>query len=239
MKLLIATTADQNIKDMTDITHPVIKKFAKEWNADFRILSKDTDCPGTGSYEYRTFEIYTLLDEYDRVLHLDSDVLINKTCPNIFEIVPFDKIGTIYEDKGSRIANRYERIELIQKKFGDVGWKSGYINSGCLLTSRIHKNIFQKINGQYYTELGYNDALEGYNIHKNHFEVYELPFQFNHMTMFSEEWNGFANRFDSYIIHYAGRGIFDKKDIFKKKIKTRVQQIKSDYLRFYGEQTRK
>ena len=27
--------------------------------------------------------------------------------------------------------------------------------------------------------------------------------------MASEEWNNFANRFDSYIIHYAGAGVFD------------------------------
>ena len=29
------------------------------------------------------------------------------------------------------------------------------------------------------------------------------------MTMFSEEWNGSPDRFDSHIIHYAGAGIFE------------------------------
>jgi len=45
----------------------------------------------------------------------------------------------------------------------------------------------------------------GYNIHKHNFTIQELPFQFNHMSMFSEEWNGSADPFESFIIHFAGR----------------------------------
>jgi hypothetical protein len=50
--------------------------------------------------------------------------------------------------------------------------------------------------------------------------------KWNHMTMFSEPWNGNANRFDSYIIHYAGKGVFDKT--------SRMEQIKSDKDIIYG-----
>ena len=42
------------------------------------------------------------------------------------------------------------------------------------------------------------------------------------MTMFSESWNNFANRFDSNIIHYAGVGIFDGG------CSNRIDQIKKD-----------
>ncbi len=238
MKLLIATRADQNIKDLTEITHPVFKKFAKSWNADFLTLDEKydaIDCPGLGRIHYRIFELDNLLNDYDRILSVDSDMLITKNCPNVFEIVPYDKIGVIFEDKASNYEEeRRERFDLIQKQFGNVGLRTGYINTGCILVSKVHKNIFQKINGGYYVGRGYDDVHIRYNIQKYDFEIFELSYKFNHQRKFSEKWNGSPSRFDSYIIHYAGHGIYDKKDFNKKKITSKAQQIKSDYTYIYG-----
>jgi hypothetical protein len=61
-----------------------------------------------------------------------------------------------------------------------------------------------------------------YLIQKLHFKIFPLSYKFNHMNHFSEAWNNYANRFDSYMIHYAGEGIFDK-DL---KIKNKLQQVK-------------
>ena len=118
--------------------------------------------------------------------------------------------------------HRHERIRKVQNKFGDVGWTEGYINTGVFLVSKPHKKIFEKINGEYWTDRGYDDVHLGYQIHKNNFSIHELPYQFNHMTMFSEPWNGSPSRFDSYIIHYAGAGIFNSN------MYNREQQIKND-----------
>ncbi|MHA1253038.1 MAG: hypothetical protein ACTSRP_23830 [Candidatus Helarchaeota archaeon] len=237
MKLLVSTRADKNIKELTDITHPLFRKYAKKWNADFLVLDEKydaIDCPGLGRIHYRIFALKNLLEKYERILNLDSDMLINKNCPNPFEIVPYDKIGVVFEDKGSGKEERLRRFELIQQEFGYIGLKEGYINTGCILVSKIHKDIFQKINGRYYVGRGFDDVHIRYNIQKLGFEIYELPYKFNHQRKFSEKWNNYASRFDSFIIHYAGRGIYDKKDIFKKKIKSKIQQIKSDYLKIYG-----
>ena len=40
--------------------------------------------------------------------------------------------------------------------------------------------------------------------------------------MFSEEWNGYPDRFESFIIHYAGAGIFEGG------VYSRLEQIKKD-----------
>ena len=48
------------------------------------------------------------------------------------------------------------------------------------------------------------------------------------MTMFSEPWNGSPDRFKSYIIHYAGAGIFDA-------VPDRITQMKNDYNKIYGD----
>ena len=100
---LIVTRADKNIEEMTKETHPIIKDFAKKWGAEFMVLDHVSDCNvGDGKYHYRIMKLHELLLKYDRIIHIDSDVVINKTCPNLFDVVPEDCVGTVYEDMGSR-----------------------------------------------------------------------------------------------------------------------------------------
>lgn len=223
MKLAIATRCDQNINEMSSLTHPIIKNYAKKCGADFITMTEDSDCTvGHGRYHFKIMQVGSLLDEYDRVLNLDSDILINESCPNIFDIVPYECVGTIYEDKGSRAEDRHQRIRLIQEQFGYIGWSEGYPNTGVFLTSKLHKNIFEKINNEYWVGRGFDDVHLGYQINKNNYCFHELSFKYNNMTMFCEAWNHFPSRFESHIIHYAGAGIFDHG------VSSRIEQIRKD-----------
>lgn len=223
MKLLVTTRADNKISNITEQTHSMIEEYANKCNADFHIIDEDSKCSvGNGRFHFKIMELYHLLDEYDRILCIDSDVIIKEDCPNLFDIVPYDCIGTIYEDKGSRTMDRRIRIKEIQELFGQVGWTSGYINTGTILVSKPHKEIFQKINGEFWVGRGFDDVHLGYQIKRNNICVHELSYQYNHMTMFSEDWNDSADRFNSHIIHYAGAGIFDSG------IRSKEEQIKSD-----------
>jgi lipopolysaccharide biosynthesis glycosyltransferase len=231
MKLAIVTRADENIKKYTDITHPLMKNYAKKCAADFIVLShtppKET-IPYDGREHYRLLEVKPLLEKtYDRVLLLDSDMLIIKNCPNIFEHVEYDKIGSIYEDKGSRKNDRNNRIKKIQREWGDVGWSDNYTNAGTFLVSKPHLNIFDSHGGKYWKEHGSADVHLSYLIHYYGHKVHELSFKWNHMTMFSESWNNNENRFHSYIIHYAGGGIFDGN------VNNKLEQMKKDFRRMY------
>lgn len=223
MKTAIVTRADENVKSITDLTFPLIKNYASKTNSKFIILSHEPPVmSGDKRPHYRITEVRNILNDFDRVLNLDCDMLINPNCPNIFDIVPEDMIGSIYEDKGSRAADRKSRILNIQKHWGDVNWSTGYTNAGTFLVSKMHKDIFLPHNGEYWLEWGSADLHLSYNIHKLGFKIFELEYKWNHMTMFSEPWNNFANRFEANIIHYAGVGVFD---CFHP---NRVSQIKSD-----------
>lgn len=227
--LAIVTRSDDSIEWMTNLTHPHLKKFSKSCNADFVILDKDSDCNvGNGKTHYRILQLCDLFEFYDRIFYIDSDVLVMPTCPNLFQIVPKTQIGIIFEDKGSRAKDRHKRIAQGQKQFGDIGWKENYINIAISVFSRVHQPIFQKIDEQYYTGRGFADVLLGYQIKRYGFPIHELSYKFNHMTMFSEPWNGSPSRFDSHIIHYAGAGIFEKN-----KGLTREKQMKKDYAYVY------
>lgn len=228
MKYLITTRADSGVQDWIDLTHPIFKQYAERCGADFKVLDHVSDCDvGDGRWHYRIMKHKELHEQYDRILHLDTDMLLAPDCPNLFELVPYDYIGTIFEDVGSRKSHRHNVIVATQMKFGAVNWRFGYINTGTFLTSRCHSMIYEKINGEYWTEFGFDDAHMGYLIRKNNLKVGQLPFQFNHMAMFSEPWNNNPDRFKSYIIHYAGRGVFDEG------VANKLEQAKLDYKRLY------
>ncbi len=235
MKLLITTRSDKTVTDWEELTHPILKNYAEKVGADFLVLNEEYDAKdatggiGNGVYQFRIFEHYKLHDKYDRILSLDNDIMIHPNCPNIFDCVPYDQIGTIYEDVGSRKQWRQNCMIDAQNQFGFIGWQDGYINTGVFLTSKCHKDIFQKINGKYFVDWGTDDVHIGYLINKYGYKVKRLPYQWNHMTMFSEPWNQSADRFQSNIIHYAGNGVFEKNSVSDK-----LEQAKKDFEVLYG-----
>lgn len=244
-KIAVVTRSDDVVKEWSDFTHPLFREYAERCNADFLVISGEPPFwDHDNQPHYRLLMIYNLLEKYDRILHLDTDMLINKNCPNIFDEVPEDMIGIIYEDVGNRAHDRRNKIQLIQQMWGDVGWTQNYTNAGTFVLSKQHKDIFLPHNNNFWTGPGTADLHMSYNIHKYGFKVKELSFKWNHMTMFSEEWNDNADRFESYIIHYAGRGVFDEHDISKEALyrhKTdtdrqscKVEQAKLDYKKIYG-----
>ena len=226
MRKLIVTRCDDKIAQMCELTHPRIQDYAKRCDADFMTLTHTVeDAHGDGRWHYRIMALQDLLtNHYDRVLHVDSDVLISADAPNIFDVVPLDSIGSIFEDKGSRRAARVRHMQAALDRFGDCGWREGYINTGLFLASKSHAGIFERIKGEWFNGLGHDDVHLGWQIAKNDLAIHELPHEWNHMTMHSEPWNGYASRFSAHCIHYAGKGIFDIVH------KTKLAQMKADIL---------
>jgi len=236
MKLLVITRADESVVEYTRFTHPIIRMFAEKWGAEFKILGSAVGQKVDPRREFinkmwRILEFYDIFEDYDRIFHVDSDVVINKTCPNVFEIVPSDTIGLVFEDKGSRLRNRRERITQIKARFGgNEHWISGYFNMGVFLSSRMHREMFTKIDGQLWeAEVGLEQTHLSYQLMKLKYKYVDLGYKFNHMSMFSEPWNGNASRFDSHIIHYAGDGRFPDKGK-----RTRNELMLDDVRRIYG-----
>lgn len=201
--------------DLARLTHPILDSYAERCGADFIVINEEII--RGGDYSYEIYQCYELFERYDRILSLDSDLLIAPGCPDLFAVVPADCIGTVFEDKFSRAPDRLSRIRRVQEKFGDVGWRSGYINTGAFICSKVHREIFAKPQS-WWLDYGFDDVMLGYRIRQLGFKIYELSYRFNHMSLFSEVGR---NHFTSYIIHYAGRGFSGKK--------SRFEQIKDDW----------
>lgn len=227
MKLLMVTRADEGVMAYTKYTHPILRMFAERWGAEFRIL--DTSLGANGVW--RILELYNMFEDYDRIFHIDSDAIINKNCPNIFDIVPYDTIGLVFEDKGSRLEDRRLRIIKIRQRLrGDRHWISGYFNMGVFLASKVHRDMFTKIyNLLWKADAGLEQTHLNFQMREHGYKYIDLGYKFNHMSMFSEAWNGSPLRFDSHIIHYAGGGMFPDKDN-----RAMEQLIKDDIARIYS-----
>ncbi len=223
MKTAIVTRGDDGIKPMMDITMPCIRAYAESMGSDVVILSDPAPfLTSDGRQHYRILKAVELLDTYQRILCLDCDVLLTDKITNIFDEVPYDHIASVYEDKGSRQSNRRELLRNVQAHWENVGWEEGYTNAGFFVLSDIHKGLFDDYRGSYWLDFGSVDLQMGYNAHRHKYNIMELPPKWNNMTMFSEPWLG-LNRFESNVIHYAGRGVFDND------LNGRLEQIRRDH----------
>ena len=91
------------------------------------------------------------------------------------------------------------------------------------------KGQAENADAQYYLGWMSDIAHISYQIKNNNLDIFELDYTWNHMSMFSEPWNGSPSRFDSKIIHYAGNADFPDKGR-----RSRERLIADDAKRIHG-----
>ena len=116
-KFAMVTRADSNCARLIEVTHEMLKCYAKRWDCDFIVLDESKDEDWMNTYEdrhYRILQVGDILDNYEKAIVIDSDVILLLDCPNIFDTVDPEKIGSIYEDVGGRKEDRIQTIKDIQ-----------------------------------------------------------------------------------------------------------------------------
>jgi lipopolysaccharide biosynthesis glycosyltransferase len=182
---------------IASLSHQTFKQYANKHNLSLEIID-------SGETYFAKMKLYNLLEKYDRLLFIDTDTIIRNDCPNLFEIVPENKFGAFDEHN---MANSKEKE--IHKKFMSEASKFytlpidnfKFFNTGVMVISQIHKQIFQKtekyLNLDYYDQLLINLRLGYLNI-----DTQDIGYQFNRMPYVEDRVSG--TRLDCYIIHYAG-----------------------------------
>lgn len=209
------------------IAAPFFEHYAKKTAAAFIIIKQ-------GKYGYlglnmpglEKFQMYEMLNQYDRIMYIDCDIIIRPDTPNLFEKVPKTHIGAVY-DNVNNVAklmindtlelDRLQEMEIVQKVVGDIGWKEGYINTGVIVLSSIHKQIFFNPQDRCLFRSRFQDqTLINYNIQRYGYPIYKLLSEYNAMEV-----NGYTiqptnriyphkfpgnNKTSAYIMHFAGEG---------------------------------
>ena len=204
MKRAIVTICiGEDYKKISKITHPSIKKYVKKLGKDVEFIVINEDYKKEIiSPHWVKFELFNLLKLYDRIIYLDTDLIIREDCPDLFKLVPEGMIGMYEEGKHvSRISSLTEASLAYEQKMKVKQIDARYYNTGVMVLSKQHKSLFvpveQKKLGMY--EQGYLNLKINNDKIKN---IYELTYHFNRMEMI-DSLTG-ENRLASYIIHYAG-----------------------------------
>jgi len=219
-KAVVTVTIGTDFLNQAQWSHFSFKFYAKKVKADFIVFDKRKFLDRDSVYE--KFQIRDLIEQgYQRILYIDTDAFIKPNCPDIFNLVPYEQIGGVYDNKENEPANQDRTIQT-QRILGDIEWERGYINAGIYIVSDIHKELFN-IPAKTPNEGWWDQNVLNYNIHKFGFKIYKLDIKFNAMFLYGYSTNGKIEDVDvdAYIIHLAACG-------------RRKERLKFLYERYYA-----
>lgn len=198
MNLVLTIAIGSKYREISKLTNESIKNYAKKIGADFKCIDRQEISKTTPHWE--KFQISSLLDEYDRILYVDSDIIIRDDAPNLFEIVPNGLLGMFNEAK---FTDRSKELMIdICKKYGETlrSWDGRYFNSGVMVISQNHRDLFTKPTEEIFSF--YEQSYLNMVIARDNIDMFELDYRFNRMTCV-DRYTG-EDRHASYFIHYAG-----------------------------------
>lgn len=199
MNAVVTITMGKNYEFIASLTHDSIRAYAKKIGAEFVVLDKQL--VSVSSPHYEKFQIYDLLNKYERIAFIDTDVVIRPDCPNLFDVVSPKKFGAF--DEGA-IMERKESMRQCCRDYGEEDafkdWNGKYYNTGIMVISRIHKDIFEKPEKEVWNY--YEQSYLNLKFLKLKTKMHDLDYKFNRMHALDKVTG--EHRLKSYIVHYAG-----------------------------------
>ncbi|MDP3988893.1 MAG: glycosyltransferase [bacterium] len=191
-KLVLTIAMGEYYKAMGAITHQLLQNYAQKIGADFKVITEQKVSETTPHWE--KFQIHDFLNEYERIIYFDTDLIIRGDCPDLFAVVPENMLGAFNEISYS--GRGLDTMRDIAEKYGvdviDTG--RGYFNTGVLVISRQHQGAFIKPNSEithFYEQSYLNLAFA-----MNSITMHELDEKFNCMDH--------KKGLGAYVMHYAG-----------------------------------
>jgi len=146
------------------------------------------------------FQITELFQEFDRILFLDLDTVVTRSCPNILDFVPETRCGFVDEFAYIRPSSKKYHHDLTTKS-GQWPLMWFYINSGVFVLPKCHADKYQ-----YNPALDHQGAFDqdmlGLACQKDPDSYVLLDVRFNHTYMMRDFfWRDIAS---AWIVHTAG-----------------------------------
>ena len=206
-RLIVTLSIGDEAQSIGSASMPLMQAYASRCHADFKVLGATHRSAGAEAF-YEKFQIRELLDQYQRVLYIDLDVLVNPMSPDLFEQVPQNAFAaTSVETVLSKAA--IERRQ-IQDCLGDIDWSHPYFNAGVMLFGQSAKPMLDFCEKNQNTWVQFIQAnnlrtfhdqtLLNYALNQTKTEFCDLGRSFN----FTRAWQQFNQRFSHHFIHYAG-----------------------------------
>jgi lipopolysaccharide biosynthesis glycosyltransferase len=160
--LIITVAIGEEYGELIKLTGPHLENYAKRCNADYIVVGGEK----TQGYPWlEKLRIYPFIQKYNRTAFVDADIFISKDAPNIFDEVPEDCVGAFCDweqnSKPAKIHGNYwidrwksERLDVATsilnpkdfKKYIDLSHDKTLINSGVVICSKQHADVWEPIN---------------------------------------------------------------------------------------------
>jgi hypothetical protein len=208
-KALVTLTIGSAYREMGEITHPLMRDYARRCGVDFLVLRQPRVNSRYGlSTRYEKFQLFELLQHYDQIAFVDTDVLIAPDAPSLFKLVPRDRFAAANESIYSQ-ADRDKT--LTQEILGPVEWRSPYFNSGVMVFGRAHSAVFDPAapelllwsRGDFrkrVVNLLNDQPYLNHRLNRLDIPLLDLGHRFNHTRCITAT----QTRFRSHFIHYSG-----------------------------------
>ena len=201
-KAIVTICIGDQFKKLAELTHPTIKAYADRIGTDFIII--DQKKISNKFLHYEKFQIYDLLGKYHRIIFMDSDLIVRPDCPDLFEIVPEHCLGIFNE--GTFVPGIMEvvRDACVKYKISIPKWDGQYYNTGVMVLSRLHRQIFVKPEQEYdyyHSVYHFEQPYLNLKIIADGYKVQDIEYKFNRVSLM-DHLTG-EHRLSSYIVHYA------------------------------------
>lgn len=196
---LVTVAVGMAYESIAKLTHPTLKRYADKLGCDFVVIDKYNGSP----YCAKLFSC-RLLEKYERIMFMDTDIIVREDCPDLLGLVPNGVFGGFDEHL---LANENEKTDHVgfMKRASDFYAipmdRFRFFNTGVMVLSQQHRPLFDDPSS--FLELNYYDQLL-INLRLGHmgFPTQDIGHKFNRMYYVDGRVPG--TRLDSYIIHYAG-----------------------------------
>lgn len=208
MKTAVVTLViGDTYEKLARLTHPSIKAYAEKIGAEFHVIKErkyqkanpDKDVhPG-----YEKLQLAEYLDNYDRIIYFDTDLIIRPDTPNLFQFVPMGMFSAFNEGGWER--SRLKSFVGAQHMFGmaaPASFKDSYYNTGVMVFDKSHKEMFKQPPEfiHHFSEQSWLNLM----LARYHVDIRNLHIAYNRMTLLEDLKAIKDHRLESYVIHYAG-----------------------------------
>lgn len=186
---------------LAELSHPTIAAYAQKCGADF-FVGKKLDGPNACYTKFKM--VRELLEKYERVLYVDSDILIRFDAPSIFALVRPEDFGAFNELEMFPERRRTKAsFPMLTGAAFEADWITDkiYFNAGVFLVSRAHKEIFREIPTDAVNCYGEQTFLN-YRFAESGASFHNLPHRFNKLISMNRATGQWLD--DAYFLHFAG-----------------------------------
>lgn len=203
-KAIVSMSFGGAYSEISDISFPTIAGYAEKIGADFIPLSIRRHPEASPHWE--KLQLHDILGEYDRVIWMDSDLIVRSDTPDLFEIVPADHLGAVDEMKHSLLTATMIRVQsrAASDMKLDIPPPSLSWNSGVMVLGKMHRPMFVKPTRYFGGERFYDQAYLNVMSRFLKFPVFDPGCGFNDSAYCHRESGSYDDRHKAYIIHYCG-----------------------------------